>query len=86
MTPYQATGRCTRNFVCSTISKGIFWLNKTWVLNLFYKWPKSTILCPQVTPLTNAKEQSLYFKSEILENALRVLKKNLNNSQKSETH
>ena len=32
-------------------------------------------ISPLVTPLTNTREQPLYFKSEILENALRVLKK-----------
>ena len=32
-------------------------------------------ICPQVAPLTNTREQPLYFKSEILGNAHRVLKK-----------
>ena len=40
-------------------------------------------MCPQVTPLTNTNEEPLYFKSEILENAQKNLKKN---SQKSYTH
>ena len=32
-------------------------------------------MCPQVTPLTNTNEEPLYFKSEILENAQKNLKK-----------